>query len=87
MNRRAFVAGLGSAAAWPVVARGQQARQLPIIGYVAPTNPQVPSRSTSAFLQRLRELGWIEGQTITIEFVGRPDATNDWTRLPLSSSS
>jgi putative ABC transport system substrate-binding protein len=67
MNRRAFVAGLGSAAAWPVVARGQQARQLPIIGYVAPTNPQVPSRSTSAFLQRLRELGWIEGQTITIE--------------------
>ena len=80
MNRRAIVAGLGSAAAWPVVARGQQARQLPIIGYVAPTNPQVPSRSTSAFLQRLRELGWIEGQTITIESrwaAGRPERLDE----------
>jgi putative ABC transport system substrate-binding protein len=36
---------------------------VPIIGYVAPTN----CRSTGAFLQRLRELGWIKGQTITIE--------------------
>ena len=68
MRRRAFIAGLVGAAAWPMIARGQQARQLPIIGYVAPTNPQVPSRSTGTFLQRLRELGWIEGQTITIEF-------------------
>ena len=50
-----------------MAARGQEARDVPIIGYVAPTNPQVPSRSTSTFLQRLRELGWIEGQTITIE--------------------
>ena len=67
MKRRAFIAGLGGAAAWPMAARGQEARDVPIIGYVAPTNPQVPSRSTSTFLQRLRELGWIEGQTITIE--------------------
>ena len=87
MNRRAFVAGLGSAAAWPVVARGQQARQLPIIGYVTPTNPQVPSRSTSAFLQRLRELGWIEGQTITIESRWAAGRQRLGTRLPLSSSS
>ena len=67
MRRREFIAGLGGATAWSVVARAQQARHLPIIGYVAPTNPLVPSRSTGAFLQRLRELGWIEGQTITIE--------------------
>src|SRR6516165_12820365 len=46
------------------VAWAQQARHVPIIGYVAPTNPLIPSRSTGAFLQRLRELGWIEGQTI-----------------------
>jgi putative tryptophan/tyrosine transport system substrate-binding protein len=67
MNKREFITGIGSAATWPLVARAQQARQLPIIGYVAPTNPLVPSRSTGAFLQRLRELGWIEGQTIAIE--------------------
>jgi putative tryptophan/tyrosine transport system substrate-binding protein len=67
MKRRTFIAALGSTAAWPVVARAQQARHMPIIGYVAPTNPLVPSRSTGAFLQRLRELGWIAGQTITIE--------------------
>src|ERR1700757_4826427 len=76
MRRRTFIAGLGGAAAWPVVAGGQEARRVPIIGYVAPTNPLIPSRSTGAFLQRLRELGWIEGQTITIESrwaAGRPE--------------
>jgi ABC-type uncharacterized transport system substrate-binding protein len=68
MRRRRFIALLGGAAVlWPVVAWAQQGRHVPIIGYVAPTNPQIPSRSTGAFLQRLRELGWIDGQTITIE--------------------
>ena len=53
---------------------------MPIIGYVGPTNPVVPSRSTSAFLQRLRELGWIDGQTITIESrwaAGRPEQLDE----------
>jgi putative tryptophan/tyrosine transport system substrate-binding protein len=77
MRRRRFIALLGGAAvSWPVVARAQQARHVPIIGYVAPTNPLIPSRSTAAFLQRLGELGWIDGQTITIESrwaAGRPE--------------
>ena len=76
IRRRKFISFLGGAAAWPVVAWAQQARHVPTIGYVAPTNPLMPSRSTGAFLQRLRELGWIEGQTITIEFrwaAGRPE--------------
>ena len=75
MRRRDFITLVGVTAAWPVVAWAQQARHVPIIGYVAPTNPLMPSRSTGAFLQRLRELGWIEGQTITIESrwaAGRP---------------
>ena len=67
MRRREFIAGIGAAAGWPLVVRAQQARHVPIIGYVAPTNPLIPSRSTGAFLQRLRELGWIDGQTIRIE--------------------
>ena len=81
MRRRRFIALLGGAAvSWPVVAWAQQARHVPIIGYVGPTNPVVPSRSTSAFLQRLRELGWIDGQTITIESrwaAGRPEQLDE----------
>lgn len=67
MRRRNFITLLSGVAAWPVVAWAQQARHVPIIGYVAPTNPLIPGRSTRAFLQRLGELGWIDGQTITIE--------------------
>src|SRR5262245_45870021 len=81
IRRRDFFAALGgAAAAWPVVARAQQARHVPIIGYVAPTSPLIPSRSTGAFLQRLRELGWIEGRTITIESRwagGRPERLDE----------
>jgi putative ABC transport system substrate-binding protein len=80
IRRRKFISFLGGAAAWPVVAWAQQARHVPIIGYVAPTNPLMPSRSTGAFLQRLRELGWIEGQTITIESrwaAGRPERLDE----------
>jgi putative tryptophan/tyrosine transport system substrate-binding protein len=80
VTRREFVGALGCAAVWPVVARAQQARHVAIIGYVAPTNPLMPSRSTSAFLQRLRELGWIDGQTITIESrwaAGRPERLDE----------
>jgi putative tryptophan/tyrosine transport system substrate-binding protein len=80
MKRRAFIAGLGSAAAWPIAARAQQAGHVPIIGYLAPTNPLIPGRNTGAFLQRLRELGWVEGQTITIESpwaAGRPERLDE----------
>jgi putative ABC transport system substrate-binding protein len=78
--RRDFITLVCGATAWPVVAWAQQARHVPIIGYVAPTDPLMPSRSTSAFLQRLRELGWIDGQTITIESrwaAGRPERLNE----------
>jgi putative tryptophan/tyrosine transport system substrate-binding protein len=80
VRRRDFITLVGAATAWPVVAWAQQARHVPIIGYVAPTNPLMPSRSTGAFLQRLRELGWIEGQTITIESrwaAGRPERLDE----------
>src|ERR1700758_3764788 len=80
IRRRKFISFLGGAATWPVVAWAQQARHVPPIGYVAPTNPSIPSRSTGAFLQRLRELGWIEGQTIIIESrwaAGRPERLDE----------
>lgn len=80
IRRRKFIALLGGAAAWPVVAGAQEATHVPIIGYIAPTNPLIPSRNTGAFLQRLRELGWIEGQTITVESrwaAGRPERLDE----------
>jgi putative ABC transport system substrate-binding protein len=67
MQRRSFLTLLGgAAAAWPLVARAQQ-RRLPTIGYLQENTPAISSQDTAAFLQRLRELGWIEGRTVAIE--------------------
>jgi putative ABC transport system substrate-binding protein len=68
MKRRAFISLLGGAAAWPVAARGQQARKLPTIGYLGTATASAQSQWTAAFVQRLRELGWIEGRTVAIEY-------------------
>jgi putative ABC transport system substrate-binding protein len=69
MRRRAFITLVGgAAAAWPVVARAQQAGKLPTIGYIGPNTRSIESQRLAAFAQRLRELGWIEGRTIAIEY-------------------
>jgi putative ABC transport system substrate-binding protein len=67
MNRRAFIIG-GTAAAWPLAARAQQAGPLPTIGFLVAGTPTSHGRWVATFVQRLRELGWIEGRTITIEY-------------------
>jgi putative tryptophan/tyrosine transport system substrate-binding protein len=76
VRRRQFITLLGSAAAaWPLAARGQQAGRPPIIGLLGANATAWKSR-TAAFVARLRELGWIEGQTIIIEYRwedGRPE--------------
>ena len=67
MKRREFITLLGgAAAAWPLAARAQ-AGKVPTIGFLGPTTPSSQSQHVAAFVQRLRELGWIEGRTITIE--------------------
>jgi putative ABC transport system substrate-binding protein len=74
MQRRDFIAGLGSAAAWPMAARAQRAT-VPVIGFLGP-DATAWSSWTAAFLERLRVLGWIEGRTVTIEYrwaQGRPE--------------
>jgi len=70
IGRRKFLATLlgGAAAAWPLAARAQQAAKLPTIGFLGTNTPSAQSRWTAAFVQRLRELGWIEGRTFTIEY-------------------
>jgi putative tryptophan/tyrosine transport system substrate-binding protein len=67
LRRRKFLTLLGGAAAWPLAARAQQAR-LPTIGYVGANTPAAQIQWTSAFLQRLHELGWIEGRNVAIEY-------------------
>lgn len=68
IDRRAFVAGVGGAAAWPLVARGQQPRKVHRIGVLLPGTPASFSLRTKAFLEGLRTLGYVEGQTISIEW-------------------
>jgi putative ABC transport system substrate-binding protein len=58
MNRREFIALLGSAAAWPLAARAQQPGKLPVIGLLGASTPSSMRHWVAAFLQRLSELGW-----------------------------
>ena len=68
MKRREFITLLGgAAAAWPLVARAQQTK-LPIIGLLGGATASAQAQWTTAFVQRLRELGWVEGQTVAIEY-------------------
>ena len=68
MKRRQFITLLGGAAAWPVSARAQQATKLPTIGYLGSATLATESQRMAAFVQRLRELGWVEGSTVVIDY-------------------
>ena len=67
MKRREFITLLGGAAAWPLAARAQQAK-LPTIGYLGVLGAKAQERWTAAFLRRMRDLDWIEGRTVSIEY-------------------
>jgi putative ABC transport system substrate-binding protein len=69
MQRRKFITLLGGAAAtWPLVVRAQQAGKLPTVGVLVAGTPASHGKWIAAFVQRLRELGWIEGRTVAIEY-------------------
>jgi putative ABC transport system substrate-binding protein len=68
VKRRAFIMLLGGAAAWPLAARAQQPGKVPTIGFLVAGTPSSHGQWVAALVQRLRELGWIEGRTIIIEY-------------------
>jgi putative tryptophan/tyrosine transport system substrate-binding protein len=76
MRRREFITLIGSAAtAWPFAARAQPAGKVPTIGFIG-INASGFTSWYAAFAERLRELGWIEGRTVVIEYrwsEGRPE--------------
>jgi putative tryptophan/tyrosine transport system substrate-binding protein len=67
MRRRDFMAAVGGAMAWPIAANAQQAGRLPTIGFLG-ANPAGFAPWTAAFVARLRELGWVDGRTVAIEY-------------------
>jgi putative ABC transport system substrate-binding protein len=66
--RRQFITLLGGAAVWPLAAGAQQPGKLRTIGFLGPNTHSAASEWVDALVQRLRELGWMEGRTITIEY-------------------
>jgi putative ABC transport system substrate-binding protein len=69
MRRREFMTLFGGAvAAWPLAARGQQSSGKPTIGFLVSGTPSTHGHLVAAFVQRLRELGWIEDRTIAIVY-------------------
>ena len=69
MRRREFIAGLGSTAAWPVVARAQQGDRVRRIGVLMQGDKNDPEqeRRLSAFTQALADLGWADGRNVRID--------------------
>jgi putative ABC transport system substrate-binding protein len=69
VKRREFITLLGGTAAmWPVAARAQQAVKVPTIGFLGTSTPSTMNLWVAAFVQRLHELGWVEGRNLAIEY-------------------
>jgi putative ABC transport system substrate-binding protein len=67
MRRREFIAGLGSTAAWPVVAQGQQPTKA-VIGFLSSDFPRPNADYVVAFRRGLADAGYVEGQNVAIEY-------------------
>jgi putative ABC transport system substrate-binding protein len=78
MKRRTFIAALGGAAAWPMVARAQQTA-MPVIGFFSPGSAAGDAGRMNALRRGLAEVGYVKGGNVAIEYRG---AQNQYDRLP-----
>jgi putative ABC transport system substrate-binding protein len=78
MRRREFIAGLGSAASWPIAARAQQPA-LPVVGFVYLGSADAAADRVRAFRKGLSETGYVEGKNVTVEYHG---LEGQFDRLP-----
>jgi len=78
MRRREFIAGLGSAAAWPIAARAQQGDRVRRIGVLMPGDENDPRTkpALSAFTQALADLGWTDDRKVRIDLRWASGDTN-----------
>jgi putative tryptophan/tyrosine transport system substrate-binding protein len=68
IGRREFITLLGGVAALPTASRAQQPSKLPTIGYLGATTRDGESQQIAAFVQQLRNIGWVEGRNVAIEY-------------------
>ncbi len=81
MRRRDFIKVIvGSAAVWPLAVRAAAGKR-PSIGFLGTNTPSAQERWTAAFVQRLHELGWIEGRTVTVEYRWAEGRTERFAQL------
>src|SRR6516162_3268657 len=81
MRRREFITLIGGAAAGPLAARAQQGGKLATVGVMASGTVADTSHLTAAFVQRLRDLGWIEGRNVAIEYRWGEGRTERFTEI------
>jgi putative tryptophan/tyrosine transport system substrate-binding protein len=80
VRRREFITLVGGVTVWPFAMHAQPAK-LPTIGFLGTATPSTWGQFVTAFVQRLRDLGWVEGRNVAIEFRWAEGRTERYTEI------